>query len=171
MNIIVEEQIILQQEIEMLKQTNKRLNEQKKGISCYGTRPGDSDYDIIEEIEANTRQIKEIEYILSTSKMITNPNSRKIVVGTKFKLFIKYEKDDTDILEAVLIEKKEIKGRMIPSIEKESKLGQAIFQKEVGDSFRYYDQEGSKVSGKVICLEFERPEIGKTYVYAKKTTN
>lgn len=167
MKIVESQKQLLLAEIERLRLENIELRNQKQGINCYGTRPNDSDYDIIQLITENERKKKELEHIALYSEVIPNPNSKRVEIGSVCKIFLKYSKTECDLLETTLIETKVAKEPFRSYTTKNSQLGQAIYHKKIGNDFRYKQLDGSMVYGKIIGLEFYRAEIGKTYVKVK----
>lgn len=166
MKIVESQKQIILLEIESLYLENLTLRNQKQGLGCYGTRPSDSDYHIIQIIAENERRIKELEHIAKYSEVIENPNSKKIEIGSRCKIFLKYSKTEYDCLDTILIEQKISKEPLRSYTSKNSQLGKAIYHKKIGGGFRYRQVDGSTVCGKIISLEFSRPEIGKTYAKA-----
>lgn len=166
MKIVESQQQLLLEEIEKLHQENIILRSQKQGLNCYGARPSDSDYDIIQLITANEKKLKTLQHIAKYGEVISNPNSKRIEIGSVCKLFLKYSQTECELMETTLIEKKITRESFQNYTTINSKLGQAIYHKKIGEGFRYKMLDGSTVCGKIIGLEFHRADIGKTYVKA-----
>lgn len=164
MKIVESQHQLLLAEIEQLRQENITLRDQKQGLNCYGARPSDSDYDIIQLITANERKLKALEHIEKHGEVITNPNSKRVEIGSVCKLFLKYSQTECELIETTLIEAKITREPFQNYTTINSKLGQAIYHKKIGEGFRYKTLDGSTVCGKIIGLEFYRADIGKTYV-------
>lgn len=128
-------------------------------------------------VKRNERK-KEINRLLATSEIIKNPNTRTIQTGSQARIYLKFSDGDSDLLDIELIEKK-VSGESsistsfgeVSYITQDSALGKALLHKEVGEKFRYRENNGQQVRGQVISLTFERPEIGKTFVKAPNKTS
>ena len=106
MKLITDQVTIMQQEIHKLAEEIKLLNETKeRDKATQYTRPGDSDYEAILKIQENADRIQELSDLLEESTIIPNPNSERVELGSHFKVFLKYGKEDMEFLDVILIEK------------------------------------------------------------------
>ena len=159
---LVEEQVrMIKEEIANLSQDIHSLNYSKEREKpTYFTRPADSDYNSIIQIQQKAIRIKELIDILERSTVIKNPNSEVVEIGSRFNVFLKYGKDDTDMISVTLIEKK---------VTTESSFNYiTINSKKIGSRFRFKDASGKRVEGLITSMEYEREDIGKTILKMKK---
>ena len=168
MKLITDQVTIMQQEIHELAEEIKVLNEKKERdkAACY-TRPGDSDYDSILKIQENADRIQALSNLLEKSTIIQNPNSERVELGSHFRVFLKYDKEDMEFLDVVLIEKKVSKESSSIYLTYDSDFGKAVYHKKLGSRFRYYTKTGKREEGLIISMEYDRPEIGKTHLKMK----
>lgn len=165
MKLITDQVTIMQQEIHELAEEIKLLNETKeRDKATYYTRPGDSDYDAILKIQENADRIQELSDLLEESTIIPNPNSERVELGSHFKVFLKYGKEDMEFLDVILIEKKISKEPSSLYLTYNSDFGKAVYHKNLGSRFRYYTRTGERIEGLITSMEYDRPEIGKTHL-------
>lgn len=163
MKLITEQVTIMQQEIHELAAEIKLLNEAKeRDKATYYTRPGDSDYDAILKIQKNADRIQKLSGLLKESTIIANPNSERVEIGSHFTVFFKWNKEDMEFLDIVLIEKKVSKEPSSTYLTYDSDFGKAVYHKKLGSKFRYYTKDGNRIEGLITSMEYDRPEIGKT---------
>lgn len=167
---LVEEQVrMIKEEIANLSQDIHSLNYSKEREKpTYFTRPADSDYNSIIQIQQKAIRIKELIDILERSTVIKNPNSEVVEIGSRFNVFLKYGKDDTDMISVTLIEKKVTTESSFNYITINSNIGKAIWHKKIGSRFRFKDASGKRVEGLITSMEYEREDIGKTILKMKK---
>lgn len=112
---------------------------------------------------------REINRILATSEVVKNPNTRRMEIGSKARVFLKTGTDDRELLEVELIERKVgiTSTEDYYSIEINSPLGRAIFHKEVGEKARFRTMEGYRAQAEIVAIEFEREGLGKTILKRK----
>ena len=138
----------------------KSLKEEKNSLS---------NHKIAEDIEMLDNRKREINRILATSEVVKNPNTRRMEIGSKARVFVKMGTDDRELLEVELIERK---VGITPTddyylIEIDSPLGRAIFRKEVGEKARFRTMEGYRAQAEIVAIEFEREGLGKTILKRK----
>ena len=127
----------------------------------------DSDYDSILKIQENADRIQALSNLLEKSTIIQNPNSERVELGSHFRVFLKYDKEDMEFLDVVLIEKKVSKESSSIYLTYDSDFGKAVYHKKLGSRFRYYTKTGKREEGLIISMEYDRPEIGKTHLKMK----
>ena len=113
------------------------------------------------EIDQLKLRITEIGRLLTEKKIIENPNSDKIDIGSSFVLSLDYGDGDIEEMEATLVEKfvsREASSDHFVSMETE--MGQAIYGREEGDNFSYLLPTGRAITGEVL-------EINKTDIVEK----
>ena len=167
---LIEEQVrMIKEEIAKLSQDIHSLNYSKdRQKPTYFTRPADSDYNSIIQIQQKAIRIKELMDILKRSTVIKNPNSETVEIGSKFNVFLKYGKDDADMIHVTLIENKVTIESSFNYITIHSNIGKAIWHKKIGSRFRYRDANGKRVEGLITSMEYEREGIGKTRLRMKR---
>lgn len=165
MKLLTDQVTIMQQEIHKLAEEIKLLNEAKERdkATCY-TRPGDSDYDAIWKIQENADRIQELSDLLEKSTIISNPNSERVELGSHFKVFLKYGKEDMEFLDVILIEKKVSEEPSSLYLTCDGNFGKAVYHKKLGSRFYYYTRTGKRVEALITSMEYDRPEIGKTHL-------
>lgn len=170
MKLITEQVTIIQQEIQKLAAEIKVLNETKeREKATYYTRAGDSDYDSISKIQENANKIQKLSKILEDSTIIPNPNSERVELGSHFRVFLKWNKNDMDFFDVTLIEAKVSKEPSPDYLTQDSDFGKAVYHKKLGSRFRYYDKNGNRVEGLITSMEYDRPGIGKTHLKIRNT--
>ena len=152
---------LIPEQIEMLKMQYD--NYQKQRISLIegkdSTSPivlegqtTDISYSLIKRIAELSKRTDEIKFILENATVVENTNYDYVDVGSKFRAFVIFGDDDSDIIEATFIEKKVANEGYDEYISGESDFGLAIYHKQVGDVF-YYPLANGKVA-KGTILEF-----------------
>ena len=165
MKLLTDQVTIMQQEIHKLAEEIKLLNETKeRDKATYYTRPGDSDYDAIWKIQENADRIQELSDLLEKSTIISNPNSERVEIGSHFKAFLKYSKEDMEFLDVILIEKKVSNEPSSLYLTYNSDFGKAVYHKKLGSRFHYDTRDGERIEVLIISMEYDRPGIGKTHL-------
>lgn len=113
------------------------------------------------EIDELKMRITEIGRLLTEKKIIENPNSDTIDIGSSFYLSLDYGDDDIEEMEATLVEKfVSHEASSDHFISMETEMGQAIYGKKEGESFSYLLPTGATITGEVL-------EIAKTDMVEK----
>lgn len=123
--------------------------------------------DIRSEIYECYLRLSEIDYLLEHSIRICNPNSRSIDIGSKFSVVMKYGEDDYQYQDVVLVEKKVGTESSDCFVSLESPFGRAVYHKNVGEHFRYLQENGKFARGYIATCRFEREDLGTSIVKAK----
>lgn len=125
-------------------------------------------YEIAVSMAKLNNRKREINRMLATSEVVKNPNTRRMEIGSKARVFVKMGTDDMELLEVELIEQKVGITPNNHCYTIDSPLGRAIFHKEIGEKARYITQEGYRAQAEIVAIEFEREGLGKTTVMRKK---
>ena len=117
-----------------------------------------SNYDIAVSVAKLNNRKREINRILATSEVVKNPNTRRMEIGSKARVFVKTGTDDMELLEVELIEKKVGINPNNHCYTIDSPLGRAIFHKEIGEKSRYITQEGYRAQQKLLLLNLKEKD-------------
>lgn len=140
MKLLPEQVVQLNESLEKLQNTYKRLREMKRNDVVNANYAADGftdlpDSQLISEINETINKIHEIELILKTCTIIDNVPSEIIAIGSEFTATVDFfgEKEPETY---VLVENgQKIAGKKIISIA--SPLGQSVLGKTVNDNFSY----------------------------------
>lgn len=143
---------LVREQIEMLE---TELIARKKTIEAKKNARKKAGYEVLKDKEINALQerITEINHILTDKKIIENPNSDTIDIGSRCYLSLDYGDGDNETFEATLVERfvsHEASSDEFISMEKE--MGQAIYGKQEGEAFSYLLPNGTKITGEVLGI-------------------
>ncbi len=127
-----------------------------------------SNYNIAESIITLNKRKHDINIMLATSEVVKNPNTRRMEIGSKARVFLKTAADDMNLIEVELIEKKVGISPTNNCHTIDSPLGSALFHKEVGETARFRTAEGYRAQAKIIAIVCEREGLGKTTLKRRK---
>jgi len=106
------------------------------------------------EIDELKMRITEIGRLLTEKKIIENPNSDTIDIGSSFYLSLDYGDGDIEEMEATLVEKfVSHEASSDHFISMETEMGQAIYGKKEGESFSYLLPTGATITGEVLEID------------------
>ncbi len=157
---------LVAEQIEMLQQ---ELVSRKKVLSRHLSERQKSGYEVLNnsEIDKLRSRISEISRLLTEKKLIENPNSDAINIGSKFTLLIKYSDTFSEELNATLVEEfVSHEASMEEFISMEKEIGRAIYGKQKGETFSYLLPTGKNVTGEVLEIK-KTDRIEKTPIVKK----
>lgn len=108
----------------------------------------------VSEISDLESRIMEIKHLLSSKRVIKNPNTDRIEVGSQFLLNLCFQDGEVESLDATLVDEfVSYEARDDKFISMKSDIGQAIYGKSEDDSFSYLLPTGARVDGEIVAVK------------------
>ena len=156
---------LIPEQLKGIEKAAAELKEERKSFKAYIDERRETNerdgYKIIcidhcteDEIITNAIKLSKLQKIVDTAEIIDTPNNNQIGIGSTFKLKMADDLDDDELEEYTLVEKAIGVTIFDGYISLDSKLGQSVYGKHVGENFSYKlsPKANDTVTGTIVSI-------------------